>query len=186
MAKTLPTRQFSFFGIKWTLNPGPFNKKEHTVIVVMANVSFAGGAAYSTFALEAMRGFYHINYGLSFAILLTMATQITGIALAGIFRKFLVFPASVMYPSVLPNCALFNTLHDDRSESDPTTTNGWRISRFRFFAYVLLGGFIWYWFPGFIWQGLSVFAWVTWYVCNFQFDRHLSDITLVGSNRTTF
>jgi hypothetical protein len=128
----------------------------------MANTSFAGGAAYSTFALEAMRGFYNINYGTGFAVLLTLATQVTGIALAGTFRRFLVDPPSIMYPSVLPNCALFNTLHDERHESDPSKTNGWRISRFRFYFYVLLGGFIWYWFPGWIWQGLSVFAWVTW------------------------
>jgi hypothetical protein len=57
MARWLPTRKFSFFGIPWTLNPGPFNKKEHCLITVMANVSFGGGAAYSTLTIEAMRGF---------------------------------------------------------------------------------------------------------------------------------
>lgn len=57
MAKTLPTRKFNTFGLKWTLNPGPFNKKEHTLITVMANVSFGGGAAYSTLTIESMRGF---------------------------------------------------------------------------------------------------------------------------------
>ena len=162
MARILPTHQFNTFGLRWSLNPGPFNKKEHTLIVVMANISFAGGAAYSTFALEAMRGFYNVNYGVGFAILLTLATQMTGVALAGMFRRFLVFPASVMYPSVLPNCALFNTLHDESEKSDPSTTNGWKISRFRFYFYVLAGGFVWYWFPGFIFTGLSTIAWVTW------------------------
>ena len=44
MAKVLPKRQFSIFGYKFSLNPGPFNKKEHTMIVVMANVTFAQGA----------------------------------------------------------------------------------------------------------------------------------------------
>jgi hypothetical protein len=57
MAKTLPKRQFSFFGKKWTLNPGPFNKKEHALITIMANVTFAGGPAYSTLTIEAQRGF---------------------------------------------------------------------------------------------------------------------------------
>ncbi|KAF2667984.1 small oligopeptide transporter [Microthyrium microscopicum] len=162
MAKIFPNRQFNLFGLKFNLNPGPFNKKEHVIIVVMANVSFAGGAAYSTFALEAMRGFYNVNYGTGFSILLTLATQVTGIAMAGAFRRFLVDPPSVMYPSVLPNCALFNTLHDEKQASDPTKTNGWSISRFRFYFYVLTGAFLWYWFPGWLWQGLSVFAWVTW------------------------
>lgn len=57
MARWLPTRKFSFFGIPWTLNSGPFNKKEHCLVTVMANVSFGGGAAYSTLTIEAMRGF---------------------------------------------------------------------------------------------------------------------------------
>jgi hypothetical protein len=162
MAWGLPTHQFNTCGLKWTLNPGPFNKKEHTLIVVMANVSFSGGAAYSTFALEAMRGFYNVNFGIAFSILLTLATQVTGIALAGMFRRFLVDPPSSIYPSILPVCVLFNTLHDDRTQSDPSVTSGWVISRFRFFTYVLIGGFIWYWFPGFLFQGLSTFAWVTW------------------------
>jgi hypothetical protein len=61
MAKTLPTHQFNFFGLRWTLNPGPFNKKEHTLITVMANVSFGGGAAYSTLTIESMRGFVRNN-----------------------------------------------------------------------------------------------------------------------------
>jgi hypothetical protein len=164
MAYALPKHQFNTFGLKWSFNPGPFNKKEHALIVVMANVSFSGGAAYSTFALEAMRGFYKVNYGIGFSILLTLATQVTGIALAGMFRRFLVDPPSSIYPSILPVCVLFNTLHDDVKQSDPSVTSGWKISRFRFFTYVMVGGFIWYWFPGFLFQGLSTFAWVTWCV----------------------
>jgi hypothetical protein len=57
MAKVLPKRQFSFFGWKWSLNPGPFNKKEHALITIMANVTFSGGPAYSTLTIEAQRGF---------------------------------------------------------------------------------------------------------------------------------
>lgn len=34
MARYLPTRQFSFFGWKWSMNPGPWNAKEHALIVV--------------------------------------------------------------------------------------------------------------------------------------------------------
>jgi OPT family oligopeptide transporter len=71
-AKFMPTRQFSTFGIKWSLNPGPFNMKEHTLIVIMANVSFSQGAAYSTYGLEALMGFYKVDYGWGFALLFTM------------------------------------------------------------------------------------------------------------------
>ena len=49
-----------------------------------------------------------------------------------------------------------------KRKPDPAETNGWRISRYRYFFYVFIGSFVWYWFPGFIWQSLSVFAFVTW------------------------
>jgi len=34
-----PDRVFNVFGVKFNLRPGPFNFKEHVVIVVMSNVS---------------------------------------------------------------------------------------------------------------------------------------------------
>ena len=43
----LPNRQFKIGRLKFNLNPGPFNMKEHTVIVVMANCTFGTGAAYA-------------------------------------------------------------------------------------------------------------------------------------------
>jgi hypothetical protein len=58
------------FGLE--LNPGPFNMKEHALIVIMANVSFSQGAAYSTFGLETLMGFYKVDYGWGFALLFTM------------------------------------------------------------------------------------------------------------------
>jgi OPT family small oligopeptide transporter len=84
-----------------------------------------------------------------------------GLGLAGMFRRFLVYPASMVWPVVLPNCALFYTLHDKRAP-DSAETGGWTVSRYRYFVYVSVGSFVWYWFPGFIWQGLSVFAFITW------------------------
>lgn len=38
----MPKRKFRLFGKSFTLNNGPFNMKEHTIIVVMANVNVAG------------------------------------------------------------------------------------------------------------------------------------------------
>jgi OPT oligopeptide transporter protein len=39
--KYMPNRTFRTFGIEWMLNPGPFTIKEHTLITIMANVSFS-------------------------------------------------------------------------------------------------------------------------------------------------
>ena len=59
----MPNRTFKTFGREWNLNPGPFNIKEHTLIVVMANASFGNGAAYFTDTIVAQRGFYNQSFG---------------------------------------------------------------------------------------------------------------------------
>lgn len=88
----MPTRQFKLFGMPFSLNPGPFNMKEHTLIVVMANVNVAGGVAYATDTITAQRGFYKQDLGWGFNLLLCISTQMTGYGLAGVFRKVLVWP----------------------------------------------------------------------------------------------
>lgn len=45
----LPKHQFNTFGWRWTLNPGKFNKKEHMLITIMANVSFT--APYTNYII---------------------------------------------------------------------------------------------------------------------------------------
>lgn len=67
----------------------------------------------------------------------------------------------MIWPSTLVNATLFTTLHD-KTPTDPERTNGWSIGRYRYFFYVFIGAFIWYWVPGVLFQGLSVFAFVTW------------------------
>lgn len=157
----MPKRKFRLFGKSFTLNNGPFNMKEHTIIVIMANVNVAGGVAYATDTLTAQRGFYGQNFGWGFNILLCISTQMMGYGLAGIFRKILVWPAAMIWPTTLINTALFYGLHD-QSKTDPTKCNGWSISRYKYFFIVFACSFCWYWFPGFIAPFLSVFAFAVW------------------------
>ena len=164
-AKIMPTHRFRFFGKEWTLNPGPFSIKEHTLIVVMANVNVAGGVAYATDTITAQIGFYKQDFGWGFDLLLTLSTQMIGYGLAGIFRQVLVWPAAMIWPNALINTSLFYGLHD-HSKTDPSKTFGWTISRFKYFLLVFLGSFCWYWFPGFIAPFLSVFAFMTWVAPN--------------------
>ncbi|KAI0483494.1 OPT family small oligopeptide transporter [Xylaria cf. heliscus] len=160
-AATMPTRVFNTFGIKWTLNTGPFTIKEHVVITLMANVT--QGYAYSTDALLALQGkpFYDVNFGWGFAIIFTLSSQLIGISISGLFRRFLVWPAAMLWPNQFSKTSLFRTLHD-KSKSDETDFNGWKISTYRYFFYLVGGMFLYYWIPGVIWQGLSVFAFITW------------------------
>lgn len=73
-------------------------------------------------------------------------------------RRFLVWPAAMIWPQNLVNATLFHTLFRDVDPQIP----GWSISRYRYFFYVFLGIFIWNWIPGYIFTALSNFAFVTW------------------------
>ncbi|EGE08053.1 small oligopeptide transporter [Trichophyton equinum CBS 127.97] len=159
-AKIIPARTFNIFGLKWNTNPGPFNIKEHVLIVVMANASFGNGVAYFTDSIQALKAFYHTDYGWGFYVCLALSTQIVGFGIAGIVRKVLVEPASMIWPQDLVSATFIYTLHD-KSATNPAETNGWKIGRYRYFLYVFLGSFFWYWFPGVIAPCLSVFAIVT-------------------------
>lgn len=156
-----PDRTYNTFGVKWNLNPGKFNLKEHGLIVIMANAAFGQGVAYFTDTLTAQRGFYGQNFGWGFNILLALTTQCIGFGMAGMMRKFLVEPASMIWPQNLVSTSFIYALHD-HSKTDPSKSNGWSIARYRYFFYVFTGSFVWYWFPGYIANFLSVFAFVTW------------------------
>ena len=160
-ARIVPAWTFKTFGVEWSLNPGPFNIKEHTVVTLMASVTY--GYAYSTDALLALqaKSLYDHDLGVGFQLLFTISSQLIGVCLAGLGRRFLVWPAALTWPSNFSTTTLLYALHD-KSKTDPAQANGWSISHYRWFMYVASAMFVYYWFPGFIWQGLSVFDFPTW------------------------
>lgn len=86
-ARVMPERRYSTFGLTWSLNPGPFNIKEHSIIVVMASVSFS--VAYATDIILAQLVFYKQDFGIPWQLMLTISTQSLGYGIAGMMRKFL-------------------------------------------------------------------------------------------------
>ncbi|KAI0662504.1 OPT oligopeptide transporter [Cubamyces menziesii] len=151
----LPTRRFNLFGFVWSLNPGPFNVKEHTVITIMANAVYTD--VYSTSIFATQRVFYNQNPPVGYQLLITMSSQLIGYAWAGIVRQFLVWPASMIWPSALVSCALLNTLNRNWGKKETK-----HISREKFFLFAAIGSTLYYFLPGFLFTGLSVFSWVCW------------------------
>lgn len=157
---TLPTWP-SKSGASWTrkyrftLNPGPFNIKEHCLITVMANV--VAGGAYATDIIAAQRIFYNQRWSATYQLTLVISTQMIGFSLAGVCRRFLVWPSSMIWPATLVNAALFNTLHSTYGRSEQG-----HISRERFFFLAFIGSFLWYFVPGYLFTALSMFNWVCW------------------------
>lgn len=157
LARVLPN--WKIFG--FSLNPGPFSVKEHVLITTMATVS--GQSAYATDIIAVQRVFYHQTYNFAFQWFVVLSTQMIGFALGGVCRRFLVAPPSMIWPTNLVFCALFNTLH---SQEYAGIGQRGGITRQRFFSYVFLGSFAWYFLPGYLFTALSQFSWVCWIAPN--------------------
>ncbi|KAK7052812.1 hypothetical protein VNI00_004131 [Paramarasmius palmivorus] len=166
--------------VEFSLNPGPWNIKEHVLVFIMANV--AVGSPYAINAIVVSEMYYDKVWGYWFSLVLVMATQLTGFGLAGLCRRFLVWPASMVWPQNLVACTLLNTLHaEEDEEEDPAVgrvsavvpsgvvdaqqtggraTRG--ITRYKFFMIVFIGAFLFFFFPGFLFEALSIFSFVCW------------------------
>ncbi|KAJ3807537.1 OPT oligopeptide transporter [Lentinula aff. lateritia] len=144
---------WNFFGLE--LNPGPFTIKEHVLITATVGQT----SAYGTDIIAVQRVFYSQNYSFLYQWFLTISTQLIGFSIGGISRHILVEPPSMIWPTNLVTCALFNTLH---SEHYAGMGNRGGLSRERYFWLAFTASFIWYFFPGYLFQALSYFSWVTW------------------------
>ncbi|KAJ7189563.1 OPT oligopeptide transporter protein-domain-containing protein [Mycena pura] len=154
LAYVLPITTYRFRSFEFSLNPGPWNIKEHVLVFIMANV--AVGNPYALNAIVVSEFYYDMKVGYWFALVLVLATQLTGFGLAGVCRRFLVWPASMVWPQNLVACTLLNTLHAEDDEG----TGG--ITRYRYYVLVATGAFFFFFLPGFLFEALSVFSFVCW------------------------
>ncbi|KAL1843811.1 hypothetical protein VTJ49DRAFT_7521 [Mycothermus thermophilus] len=154
-ARFVPDKEVAF-PMLWL---GPFNVKEHAIIVVMAGVSFS--VAYATDIILAQKVFYKQDFGILWQILLVVSTQSLGYGIAGMMRKFLVYPASMIWPGNLVAVTLMNAMYERGDDRDPTVLGG-TMPRYMWFAIITAGSFVYYFIPGFLAQFLSSFAFMTW------------------------
>ncbi|KAF8257233.1 OPT oligopeptide transporter [Lactarius quietus] len=156
-AHCVPT--VTLFGVE--LNPGPFTIKEHVLITIMSSV--ASSSAYATDIIAVQKAFYNQSPGFAYQWLLVMSTQLIGVSISGVCKRFLVDPPSMIWPSSLVTIALFNTIHSP--ETSDTQRLG-SISRRRFFTYVFVGYFFYNFLPSYLFTALSSFSWVSWIAPN--------------------
>jgi len=69
-----------------------------------------------------------------------------GYGLAGLCRRWLVYPPDLIWPSVLQTCNFLNTMHHDFN----TPVGRWTVSRYKLFFIVAIGCFLYQVFPRFI------------------------------------
>jgi hypothetical protein len=129
-------------GAPWTLNDGPFNVKEHALIVIMANVGVS--QAYGLHLIVAGELFYGRALGFGFGLLLVLCSQLLGFSLAGFANQFVVTPASQLWPEALVVATNLNAFH---AQDDAFAGTG-KITRLRMLCLVLGTATIWFWIPG--------------------------------------
>ena len=127
-------------GRKFSLNPCPWNMKEHALIYIMTNV--APSPPYVAHVFVVAEKYYGVTHGVWFELLLVLSRDLTGIGLAGLCRGFTVKAASMIWPQNLVVCTFLNALHAEEEREDG------EMSRPRLFLYLVIGSFLWYFLPG--------------------------------------
>ena len=110
---------------------------------------------------SALRIIYGVKWSFGKQFILAISAQLLGFSFAGILRRFLVWPANMIWPGVLVRCALLNVMHSNYGKKESK-----HISRQRFLYLSCLCSFLWCWFPSYLWTGLSMFTWVCWIAPN--------------------
>ncbi len=159
-ARCLPDWGITIKGRRVSLNPGPFAFKE----LIFGYLIYRSGGTYTTtsnFFVDIMPNFYGNDWARNpgYQYLLTFSTELIGIGIAGLFRRVLVYPVRMIYPTALPNIAIVKTLMEPGVKQK---INGWSISREKFFWISFTIGFVWYWFPNYIANFIMYFNWTTW------------------------
>lgn len=154
MAYALPTNKFCVPGLgDCSLNPGPFNMKEHVLISMFANAGsgFGSGPAYAIGIVDIIKAFYKRKISFLTSSLLVITTQVLGYGWAGVMRKFVVEPATMWWPATMPQVSLFRALHEKEHDKQ------W-MSRGKFFMVSCIASFVWALVPGFLFPTLSALS----------------------------
>ncbi|KAL8143570.1 hypothetical protein V2J09_016602 [Rumex salicifolius] len=155
MARTLTNKVF-FKGTKWefSLNPGPFNIKEHVLITIFANAG--AGTVYATHILSSVKLLYKRNLTFLPAAIVMLTTQILGFGWAGLFRKYLVGPPEMWWPANLVQVSLFRALHEKEKRGRGA------ISRTQFFIFVLVSSAAYCIIPSYLATIVTSVSWLCW------------------------
>ncbi|KAK4583944.1 hypothetical protein RGQ29_021890 [Quercus rubra] len=155
MASTITERVF-FKGrkLEFTLNPGPFNVKEHVLITIFANSG--AGNVFSIYLVNAVKLFYKKELNFMVALVVVITSQVMGFGWAGLFRRYLVDPAAMWWPQNLVQVSLFRALHEKEERPKGGLTQN------QFFLIAFICSFAYYVFPGYIFPMLTSFSWICW------------------------
>lgn len=173
LANVLPSKQIEFLGQTFSLNPGPFNVKEHGLISVCAGA--CAGTAYAMDIVVVKRMYYKEPLTALGSVLLLVSTQFLGYGFAGLYRRLLVRPARMVWPTTLVAVAVFQTLHQGYQGQSSVR------SLRRFFAVACLFSFGFYFVPGYLFTILASISFLCLFFPNNKMAQQLgSGVTGLG------
>ncbi|CAF2915455.1 unnamed protein product [Rotaria sp. Silwood2] len=162
----------------------PFTLKEHGFILVMANVAYMYNSVFIYATLTTLKVLENEKVNFAYYFFFVLSIQFLGFGLAGILRRFLVWPCEVIWPQNLPLIAVLRTFHERQSSVTETSYGNQNQSlkkrlmnnRLLFFILISLISFIYEWFPLYIMPILAYFSWMCWISPN---NNALAQLTAV-------
>ncbi|KAF9115742.1 hypothetical protein BGW39_002969, partial [Mortierella sp. 14UC] len=156
MARTIPEESFSLGGISLSFNPGPFNIKEHALIGI--TVSTAANSAYAIDILSATDLYLNNRINSLGSLLLILTTQSVGYGMAGVLRKYLVYPSEMVWWNNLVQVVFYNAIHNTNEFKARRMIRGW--SYMKLFWVVCGCIFLYEFIPQYLAPLLVFFDWV--------------------------
>ncbi|RYP84689.1 hypothetical protein DL769_001123 [Monosporascus sp. CRB-8-3] len=175
--KMLPDMGFTLWGVRHSLNPGPFSKKEQMLVTILANVAWNTPYTNNIIWVQYLGHYFNQPFAGQFLyqILMALSTNFIGYGLAGLVRRFLVYPSYCIWPASLVTVALNAAFHSGKNTPVQTPWGKFfRTSQLRFFGLSFAAMFVYFWFPNYIFTALSMFSWLSWIAPN---NLNLSTIT---------
>ncbi|UJR07344.1 hypothetical protein I4U23_011630 [Adineta vaga] len=169
------------FGHLWTWivpNSTKFTQKEHGLILIMTNIAWMYFTVFNYATSATIPLLEYDNRNFVHYFFLVVALQFIGFGLAGIMRRFLVWPTEIIWPQNLPLIAILRTLHENQLPAIHFYNNNKTIqklkkyffeNKLKFFILITIVTFIYEWFPLYILSVLSVFSWM----CLFKRNNYL-------------
>ncbi|KAF3548462.1 hypothetical protein DY000_02001418 [Brassica cretica] len=149
MARVLPNKKY-LEGSRWEFNMNPEDE-----LIYLMNYAVSG-TVYATHILSAIKLYYKRSLPFLQAFLIMITTQFLGFGWAGLFRKHLVEPGEMWWPSNLVQVSLFSALHEKEKKKKDGMT------RIQFFLIVLVTSFAYYILPGYLFTMITSISWVCW------------------------
>ncbi|KAK3306214.1 OPT oligopeptide transporter protein-domain-containing protein [Chaetomium strumarium] len=160
LERLLPDWGVTLFGVRHSLNPGPWTFKEQMFATITYNIAIYTTNSYGMILVQKMDVYYGLDFvTFGYQLMLTLFVQLMGMGFAGYLRRFSVYPVKALWPTILPTIAMNRALTRPEPKEN---IYGWTISRYRFFYVCTVSMFIYYWLPGYLFTALSTFNWMTW------------------------